>query len=300
MPASTVHELATPLAKRLRPQGRRTVGMVDAQPRPLRIGEQAQPQGIPINPEVVSIATAIGTLPSANHSPSGSAWFARRLHDDAGGTRNRIDVDPAVRELLDEVSAVVNDGTMVLNALHAYSFGVIICDKAGRVKFVNAAAGMLAAQANDILLSRGQLSAMARSEAFTLARLIRDAATGGAGGAIQLTGRDGTISMLGLVTPLPRQTGQSHAGHALVSLRATADRPTLSEAALAAMFRLSPSQAAIALAIFSGKKPEEIALERGVRISTLRSHLAEIFARTGTQSQRDLVRLLAMLPPLAI
>jgi DNA-binding CsgD family transcriptional regulator len=34
-----------------------------------------------------------------------------------------------------------------------------------------------------------------------------------------------------------------------------------------------------------------------VAISTVRTHLAEIFVRTGTESQRDLVRLLGMLPP---
>jgi DNA-binding CsgD family transcriptional regulator len=43
--------------------------------------------------------------------------------------------------------------------------------------------------------------------------------------------------------------------------------------------------------------PEEIAAERGVAISTLRTHFAEIFARTGAENQRDLIRLLGMLPP---
>jgi DNA-binding CsgD family transcriptional regulator len=39
-------------------------------------------------------------------------------------------------------------------------------------------------------------------------------------------------------------------------------------------------------------------LGRGARISTLRSHLDEILARTGVENQRELVRLLALLPPL--
>jgi DNA-binding CsgD family transcriptional regulator len=52
------------------------------------------------------------------------------------------------------------------------------------------------------------------------------------------------------------------------------------------------------MALHSGRTPEEIALERGIKISTLRTHLAEIFARTGAENQRDLIRLLGLLPPL--
>jgi DNA-binding CsgD family transcriptional regulator len=52
------------------------------------------------------------------------------------------------------------------------------------------------------------------------------------------------------------------------------------------------------LAIFDGKSPEQIAADRNVAISTMRTHLAQIFARTGAENQRDLVRMLGMLPPL--
>jgi DNA-binding NarL/FixJ family response regulator len=236
---------------------------------------------------------------AADTDRPGYAAFALAPRHDDGGARQRIGAGPVARALPVAVSTAANDSTMMMNVLNAYAFGVIICDQGGRVKFANAAAETLARQGGAILLSRGQLSALARTEACRLADLIRDAATDGAGGAIQLTGRDGAITMLALVTPLPRQPDQNHAGRALVSLRATADRLTLSATALAMMFGLTPSQASIALAIFEGKVPEKIALERGVRISTLRSHLAEIFARTGTEDQRDLVRLLGLLPPLA-
>jgi DNA-binding CsgD family transcriptional regulator len=83
-----------------------------------------------------------------------------------------------------------------------------------------------------------------------------------------------------------------------VSLRSAHDRPAFTETTLSALFRLSPAQASIALALHRGQTPEEIAIERGVKISTLRSHLAEIFARTGAENQRDLIRLLGLLPPL--
>jgi hypothetical protein len=43
---------------------------------------------------------------------------------------------------------------------------------------------------------------------------------------------------------------------------------------------------------------EEITIERSVKITTVRTQLARLFARTGAESQRDLVRLIALLPPL--
>src|SRR5262249_10232591 len=149
----------------------------------------------------------------------------------------------------------------------AYSFGIVICDAERNVKFANDAAATMAREGNGLLLfASRRMGALVPSEGFALARRIREAANGAAGGAIRLTGRSGAVELLGLVTPLPRRPGES-GGHALISLRATEDRPALSETMLAAMFGLSPTQASIALAIFSSKTPEEIAAERGVRIS---------------------------------
>ena len=113
-----------------------------------------------------------------------------------------------------------------------------------------------------------------------------------------MTGRNGATGLLVLVTPLPNQLhGHAGVGHALVSLRSTQDCPSFQKAELEALFALSPTQAAVALDLYGGKSPEQIASERGVRISTLRTHLAEIFARTGAESQRDLVRLIGLMPP---
>ena len=102
------------------------------------------------------------------------------------------------------------------------------------------------------------------------------------------------------MTPLPRTFGlggSTRPAYALVTLRSAWDSPSFSAQMLIALFGVSPAQAEIALAIYNGKTPEQIAIERGVAISTLRTHLAEIFLRTGAESQRDLVRLLGTLPP---
>lgn len=188
-------------------------------------------------------------------------------------------------------------------ALDALAFGVLVCSADGRILLANKAAAALAAAGAGITLGdrRKGLGALVQSEAKALGALVRDAASGRSGGVMRLTGRGGGTELVALVTPLPRNFGLPGGGapqaYALVTLRSAHDSPSFSAEILSVLFGLSPTQAAVALAIFNGKDPEQIAAERGVAISTLRTHLAEIFLRTGAESQRDLVRLLGMLPP---
>ena len=187
-------------------------------------------------------------------------------------------------------------------ALDALAFGVVVCAAGGRIVLANKAAEALAREGAGLFLGKSGrgLGAIVAAEAAALSALIDDAAGGGPGGLIRLSGRRGANELIVLVTPLPRTfalNGGAHQAYALVTLRSTRDNPSFSAQTLIALFRVSPAQAEIALAIYNGKTPEQIAAERGVAISTLRTHLATIFLRTGTENQRDLVRLLGMLPP---
>jgi DNA-binding CsgD family transcriptional regulator/PAS domain-containing protein len=185
-------------------------------------------------------------------------------------------------------------------AFDALAFGALICDASGRVVVVNKAAEAIFRAGAGIELRNKALAAAVLAEGRVLAALINDAATGGPGGVILLTGRSGYTELFALVTPLPPRLSVpvgTSSPLALVTLRSARDSPSFTSDMLARLFALSPAQAAIALAIFNGKSPEQIAVERGVAITTLRTHLAEIFARTGAENQRDLIRLLGMLPP---
>jgi DNA-binding CsgD family transcriptional regulator len=187
---------------------------------------------------------------------------------------------------------------MHVAALDALAFGIAICDPDGRVAFANATADELLHQKRGLMLgsSGRELVASVPGDLHAFARLLREAAGDGSRGLIRLSERNGT-SLLVFVTPLPRRLEDEYGpGYVLVTMRASGEPHPLTEGMLVALFELSPAQASIALAIFNGKSPDEIANERGNRISTLRTHLAEIFLRTGTENQRDLVRLLGTLP----
>ncbi len=62
--------------------------------------------------------------------------------------------------------------------------------------------------------------------------------------------------------------------------------------------RLSPSEAQVLTLLCGGCRPNEIAVQHGVKIATVRTQIANIRAKTGAQSIRDLVQQVAVLPPM--
>jgi DNA-binding CsgD family transcriptional regulator len=61
---------------------------------------------------------------------------------------------------------------------------------------------------------------------------------------------------------------------------------------LSATFDLTPAEARLASLVVNGRSPQECADELGVKISTVRSQLLAIYAKTGVDGQTGLVRLL--------
>ncbi|MGH6735808.1 MAG: helix-turn-helix transcriptional regulator [Methyloceanibacter sp.] len=184
-----------------------------------------------------------------------------------------------------------------LAALDALAFGAIVCDAVGRILFANAAAEGMAAAGNILLSSHG-LSTPYPEESRRLAGLIQDAAWGGAGGGIVLRGR-GNTRLFGLVASLPRRFAEE-GGHALVTIRAAAARPHIGPSTLRLMFGMTPAEAEVTLALLSGCTFAEIGMRRSVSENTLRTQLGSILRKTETANQRDLVRLLSLLPPMPL
>jgi DNA-binding CsgD family transcriptional regulator len=81
--------------------------------------------------------------------------------------------------------------------------------------------------------------------------------------------------------------------HSLVILIDFDETPLPNPAALQRLFRLSPAEARLALCIFRGETPTEIAASSGVKLATVRTQLASIFYKTRTKRQSQLVALLA-------
>lgn len=71
--------------------------------------------------------------------------------------------------------------------------------------------------------------------------------------------------------------------------------PRPSAEVLKKVFRLTPSEARLAIEMSSGKCPEDVADLCQVSVSTIRKQLATVFAKTNTHRQSELVALLARL-----
>ena len=59
------------------------------------------------------------------------------------------------------------------------------------------------------------------------------------------------------------------------------------------LFRLSPSEADIALALFHDENPAEIAQTRGVQLETVRGQIKTVLHKVGVTSQKQLLRVLS-------
>ena len=79
---------------------------------------------------------------------------------------------------------------------------------------------------------------------------------------------------------------------ALVVLQDLNDRPVPEAAVLQGVFGLTPAQAVLAQGVSRGLSPTDMADQLSVSISTMRSHLKEVFFKTGTHSQSELAVLL--------
>lgn len=83
------------------------------------------------------------------------------------------------------------------------------------------------------------------------------------------------------------------AGTVIFLSRAEQEREASPEL-LARIYRLTPAAAAVAARLITGLSPEEIATDLGIEVTTVRSHLRQLFDRTGTSRQTELVKRLLL------
>jgi PAS domain-containing protein/DNA-binding CsgD family transcriptional regulator len=194
---------------------------------------------------------------------------------------------------------------MVEAALDRLPFGVVLVDATGRALIVNRAAEEMAAANDGLLLRSGLLTADRTQEASELARHIAEAVQtasrrhGQGGGSLLLSRPSGRRPFALLVAPLsPDVTfaAEHQAPVALILITDLERQPKVLGRRLVDLFGLTPAEACLVVALVAGKRLEDIAEERGVRMPTLRTQLRAILDKTGTRRQADLMRLIMGLP----
>jgi DNA-binding CsgD family transcriptional regulator len=173
------------------------------------------------------------------------------------------------------------------------------------VLLLNRAAEKMATANDGLLLQGGRLEAANFEEATALARCIAEAVrTAGrrnvrGGGSICISRPSGRRPFAVLVAPMSPETAlaaEYQLPAALILITDLDRRPEVLGRRLVELFGLTAAEACLAVALVAGKRLEDIAEERGVRMPTLRTQMRAILDKTGTDRQADLMRLIVGLP----
>jgi DNA-binding CsgD family transcriptional regulator len=185
-----------------------------------------------------------------------------------------------------------------LDTLDRLDTGVLVVTRTRRVVHANRLAEEILRAAPEIGARDGQvfLQDVALQERF--AYMVRSCVETAGGrpeppeGALCVP-RVGRLPLMLAVAPLrPRELLAGSRPFALVFLR-DPDHPSLEARCLRDLFGLTRTEAAIASDLGAGRSLERIARRRGIGLATVRSHLKQILAKTGTNRQAEAAALLA-------
>lgn len=179
---------------------------------------------------------------------------------------------------------------------------VMILDAERRPVYANPRAEAEIARGDVFRLSGGRVTGATSSAEAALRRVVRGRLAGGAGGfeaAVQAS--TGEEKLLFAVSLDADGNGLFGAPGRLTMLVLRAPREdTRNPITIAArLFNLTPAQVQVLHFLAQGHTPDEISDLLGITAATVRSHLADLFRRTGTARQAELVaRALSLASPL--
>jgi DNA-binding CsgD family transcriptional regulator len=181
------------------------------------------------------------------------------------------------------------------------SAGMFMVDASARIVHANASGHAMLAHGSPLRAVGGRLAPNDVSAEQGLNEVCAmaergDAAVGVKGIAIPLMALDGeryVAHVLPLTSGARRRAGGTYAAAAAVFVhKAALDTPPPQEI-IGKLYKLTPTELRVLLAIVQVGGVPEVAEALGIAESTVRTHLLRLFAKTGTNRQADLVRLVA-------
>src|SRR5262249_55943205 len=246
---------------------------------------------------------------SLDKSPSGFVYLCFMRDTESGmfdnATRDRLRlIIPHLRRAVlvgQLVDRTTEQAATFGDALDGICAGLFLVDAAGQIVHANASGqamlsqGVLLRGHGDKLMSRDTKAAQGLHEIFSSAAKDRGD-IGPRGNAVPITGRDGehyVAHVLSLTAGARRQVGADDSAVAAVFVqKASLDLPTPQEA-IAKLYKLTPTELRVLSGIVQVGGVPEVALAMGISVSTVKTHLRRLFAKTGTDRQADLVKLVA-------
>ena len=205
-----------------------------------------------------------------------------------------------VRRRIAEAEGMASAG---LESLEHVRMGVVLLNQDRRVMHVNRIAAELLQRADPLIAGREGLSAGARATDRLLQPLLRMATRRRGGtarsGSIRLPCACGRPSVLAVAIPIQPDGPQQFSGVRPSVFLCLIDRTqhhTPAVEQLIEMFALTPAEAVLAGHLLAGHDVNDIARQSGRSSNTVRSLLSRLMAKTDTNRQTELMRVLGMIP----
>jgi DNA-binding CsgD family transcriptional regulator len=180
--------------------------------------------------------------------------------------------------------------------LEELDHGVVLLNAAGRVLHANRAAALSLADNHPLELVGPHLRTRLLTDAVPLAEALSGAETSGRRCLLRLGDERSPCGRANVVVvPLNRDVDQAAV---LLILERPALCGELAAQWFALRYLLTPAETEVLKALSAGVKPGDVAARQGVAISTVRSQIQSIRAKSGADSIGELMRQLALLPPL--
>lgn len=188
-------------------------------------------------------------------------------------------------------------------ALDALPWGVLFIDAMGAVLSHNRAAEEILAAQDGLVLRRGRLFAAAPAEMARLEAAVRQAALSANGLALppdalalprpsRLRPLSVIVAPVGVSSPVAGERPPV----ALVFVADPERRVEPQATVLRRLYGLTAAEATLALALLQGDGLSEAADRLGIRLSTAKTQLQSVFAKTDTRRQAELVKLVLQGP----
>jgi DNA-binding CsgD family transcriptional regulator/PAS domain-containing protein len=225
------------------------------------------------------------------------------LADDEMRTRMRL-IAPHVRRavligsVMDRKSA---EAAAFADTLDGIGAGTFLVDADGRIVHANASGKALLDERSVLRTGGGKVAAIATDADRELSQTLAtagggDAAVGVKGVAVPLMARDGeryVAHVLPLTSGERRRAGAGYAATAALFVRKAALDVSSPPETIARLYKLTPTELRVLLAIVEVGGVPEVAEALGMGEATVKTHLHRLFAKTETTRQAELVKLVA-------
>ncbi len=209
-------------------------------------------------------------------------------------------------QLHDRIQGLEKKANVLEESLDRLPAAIALVDSRGRVLYLNRPAAALFQQQKYLWLTPAGIQVARTSEHKYLTCLIRGATGTGSGAALHPGGtmnisRDGYHRPLHvLVSPL--RTDALYLGKAtptaIIFITDPERKPWMPTEWLQQLYGLTPAEARLAQLLASGNSLKEASEQLEVAMSTVRSQLNSVFAKTNTKRQSELMHVLLMSPTL--